>query len=127
MLLAARDFGVQLPCHPRPWWEVFVRDGSETAQDLATAANAILGLCRLRRAAAAAGGDVQSAGGNEDADDDELEVDWLVASKGFVPSLVPGGGGEEGGGGALGGGFNDPGSFLWEYQKDLVENEMQLG
>jgi hypothetical protein len=87
--LAARDFAITLPASPRPWWEVFV--GPNKNHLMATVGNAILGL----------------GGGGGDDDDDAVDV--LLASKGFVASLVK-----------EGESFNDPGSFLWDHQKSLI-------
>jgi hypothetical protein len=81
--LAARDFSIGLPTSPRPWWEIFV--GKDKTMELATAANAILGLVETTL------------------------IDSLVASRGFVKSMV------------VDGSFNDPGSFLWDHQKEILE------
>jgi hypothetical protein len=76
---------------PQPWWEIFVGSGKTMA--LVTAANAILGLCNMTRTETASG-------------------DSLVASRGFVKSLIKDGGS-----------FNDPGSFLWEHQTEALEQK----
>lgn len=75
---------------PQPWWEIFV--GSGKTMELVTAANAILGLCNMTKTETALG-------------------DSLVASRGFVKSLIT----------KDGGSFNDPGSFLWEHQAEALE------
>jgi hypothetical protein len=93
--LAARDFAIALPASPRPWWEVFV--GPHKNHLMATVGNAILGL----------GGGGGGGGGGDNDDDDAVDV--LLASKGFVASLVK-----------EGESFNDPGSFLWDHQKSLI-------
>ena len=70
------DAGTSLPMHPRPWWEVFI--GPNRDEDLIAVCNAVLGL-----------GDCTLASSRD-------------AMRGYVPSLVEGGGS-----------FTDPGSYLW--------------
>jgi len=89
ILLAAQDFMIDLPTAPQPWWEIFVGKGKSI--EIVTVANAILGLVETTL------------------------MDSVVASRGFVKSLIKDGS------------FNDPGSFLWDYQKDLFEKVEKLG
>jgi hypothetical protein len=96
--LAARDFAVELPTVPRPWWEIFV--GKDKTTELVTAANAILGLTKSSR------DDVSTSTST-------VWIDSLVSSRGFLKSLVVSGEGS----------FNDPGSFLWDHQKELLEQQ----
>ena len=68
--LAAADFDLTLPVEPRPWWEFFVGNTTNSnnmsrGQQISTTANAILGLHEYERS--------------------------NPSFKGFLPSLVPGG------------------------------------
>ena len=90
IFLAALDFSLDLPLSPQPWWEIFV--GKTLSGDIATAANAILGLCRL-----------------DEENEAEALTDSLIATGGYVRSLV-----------RNGGSFNDPGSFLCEQIEDAI-------
>merc|ERR1719148_372002 len=47
ILLAVRDFNIVLPTKPRPWWEAFIGNKVDKANELVDAANAILGTCTL--------------------------------------------------------------------------------
>ena len=97
ILLTQRDFSLELPLSPRPWWEVFV--GKVDEKDVVTAANAILGLSNL----------------NEEYDFDAW-ADSMVASRGYVRSCIQGNEGS----------FNDPASpgkpasYLWEQMADAT-------
>lgn len=122
MLLAARDYGIDLPTTPRVWWHVFIGETKENALALVTVANAILGLRCLSKVRNVGKGWNDAMNSNND---DEVTIDWLVASKGFVPSLVtksPNNPSLDEGTdcSAVVGGFNDPGTFLWEYHRQLL-------
>ena len=99
--MAARDFGIELPMTPRPWWQVFLGNESNKGNDLADVANAILGTCNLLT------GIEQELTAND-------AIDWLVATKGFVRSLV-----------AEGKTFNNSDSFPWFCHKEFFEKEIQ--
>jgi hypothetical protein len=75
---------------PQPWWEKFV--GKTFSEEIATSANAILGLCCLDKEKEA-----------------ESLTDSLIASTGYVCSLMKNGGS-----------FNDPSSFLWDQLEDAI-------
>jgi hypothetical protein len=98
ILLAARDFAVELPTVPRPWWEIFV--GKDKTTGLVTAANAILGLTN------SSCNDVSTCTSS-------VWIYSLVSSRGFLKLLVVSGEGS----------FNDHGSFLWDHQKELLEQQ----
>jgi hypothetical protein len=118
--LAARDYDVDLPRTPKVWWHVFIGENKDNALAFVTVANAILGLCSLR-IGNNSNNDV--IGGENDYNDTDVTIDWLVASKGFVPSLVMKNKDDttdrSAAATAVIGGFNDRGSFLWEYQNDV--------
>ena len=88
---------------PRPWWQVFLgnENTSRTGKDLADVANAILGACNLQ----------QELEGTESKIN---AIDWLVATKGLVRSLV-----------AENKAFHSSESFLWFYHKEFFEKEIQ--
>jgi hypothetical protein len=90
IFLAARDFSLDLPMSPQPWWEKLV--GKTFSEEIAIAANAILGLCSL-----------------DNEKEAESLADSLIASRGYVCSLMK----NEGS-------FNDPGSFLWDQIEDAI-------
>lgn len=79
---------------PQPWWDKFV--GKSFSEEITIAANAILGLCNLDKEIEA-----------------EALADSLLASGGYVCSLVKNGGGS----------FNDPGSFLWDQIEDAISKD----
>lgn len=112
ILLATRDLNIMLPTKPRPWWEVFIGSDKTTANELVDVANTLSVLCNLcdqRK-------DADSIGSQHvlQCDDDKIVyIDWLVASKGYVRSLVN----VEDNGIS----FLDPDSFLWLYQKETFE------
>lgn len=110
--MAARDFNVLLPMKPHPWWKVFLGNESSKGNDLVDVANAILGTCNLHL------GTEKDRKANEPKGDGiDLHVEWLVASQGFVCSLVKNSTEKS---------LNDPDSFLWFYYKDLFdEKEIQ--
>ena len=118
ILVAARDWNMTLPHTPRPWWQVFLGDDPSGAQELVDAANSISGLCHLRRHLLTnqmtESGEKDRSGWQKEKD---AVVDWAVASYGLVKSLVVRIEDDETG-------FNDPHSFLWEYQKELFEKEI---
>ena len=97
MLVTLRDFSLELPMSPQPWWVVFVGKVGEI--DVATAANAILGLSNLDKE-----------------HDCDAWADSIVASRGYVPSCIES---EEVS-------FNDPASpgkpasYLWEQLADAT-------
>ena len=93
ILLSARDFSLELPMNPQPWWEILV--GTNMSQEIVTAANSIRGLCTRNRT------DVNPSDG-------KVQVDALVASKGYVVSCRRNGEAS----------FTDPGGFLWEQLED---------
>lgn len=103
-----------LPTKPRPWWEVFIGSDKTTANELVDVANTIsvlYNLCDQRK-------DADNIGSQYvlQCDDDKIVyIDWLVASKGYVRSLVKGGFEDNGIS------FLDPDSFLWLYQKETFE------
>lgn len=66
--------------------------GKSHTDAIATAANAILGLCSLDKGS-----------------DREALADSLLTSRGYVVSCVD-----------SGGSFNDPGSFLWDQIEDAI-------
>jgi hypothetical protein len=93
------------------------------AQDLVDAANAMAGLVELARRSKAMNDDNDAGKTNVDDDDDDDDdtqavLDWLLATKGFVRSLVNRTPDQETS-------FNDPNSFLWEYQKEVLEKEFE--
>eukprot|EP00934_Nitzschia_sp_Nitz4_P001730 Nitzschia sp. Nitz4//scaffold2_size372955//63787//65101//NITZ4_000373-RA/size372955-snap-gene-0.65-mRNA-1//-1//CDS//3329546626//1730//frame0 len=92
IFLAARDFQLELPMAPQPWWETFV--GKAKTDDIASVANTILGFCNL-----------------DSSDQHETKMDSYAASRGFIPSLVR----KEGNGS-----FNDPDSFLWMQTDEII-------
>ena len=65
--MASSDLKIRLPSNDQPWWELFI--GSNQSYALATAANLICGLSKLRK-------------------DEESHRDVLLANKGFVKSLM---------------------------------------
>ena len=89
---------------PRPWWQVFLgnENTSRIGQDLSNVANAILGVSHLQQ-------QLEAKEFNADT------IDWSVATKGFVRSLVA----EEKGA------FHNSESFLWFYHKEFFEKEIQ--
>jgi hypothetical protein len=101
VLLAARDCNILLPTKPHCWWQVFLGSDKSIGQALVDVANAILGLGKKGR-----------KGGCNDDSNNHHDVDLLVSSYGFVPSLVTRTQDNETS-------FNDPNSFLWEHQKDF--------
>jgi len=122
ILLAVRDFNIVLPTKPRPWWEAFIGNKVDKANELVDAANAILGTCTLclgmeNGLPVSEQKDIDSIRSpNEHQDDDNsLYMDWLVASKGFVRSLLNRD--EEDNEKS----FLDPNSFLWFCQKETFE------
>ena len=117
ILLAARDFDVALPTKPRPWWQVFLGDQQHKVQELVDVANSILGLSSLQKSGSMMG---KISTSQKDVENDGHFVDWMVASYGFVKSLVKGTGDEA----AAATTFNDPNSFLWEYQREVLEKEL---
>ena len=85
-MLASRDFSIELPTEPYPWWEIFL--GQNKTIELITAANIILGLViELEH---------------------DSKIEGLVTSKAFVRSILK-----------SGQSFNDPQSFLWDYQMEV--------
>jgi hypothetical protein len=115
-LLAARDFDVTLPNKPRPWWQVFLGSQGNKAQELVDVANSILGLYNLRLLAVTENKTTDQTAGSTTEED--VAIDWVVAISGFVKSLVTRKADHETS-------FNDPDSFLWEYQKEVLEKEVQ--
>jgi hypothetical protein len=102
-LLAARDLNIALPTKPYCWWKVFLGSESEKGQSLANVANAILGL---------GNGNREIGENDHDNHHHHYDEDLLVTSYGFVPSMITRTRDNETS-------FNDPHSFLWEYQKDV--------
>lgn len=88
---------------PRPWWQVFLgnENTSLTGKDLVDVANAILGTCNLQQ-------ELEVIECKTDA------IDWLVATKGLVRSLV-----------TENKAFHSSDSFLWFYHKEFFEKEIQ--
>jgi hypothetical protein len=119
ILLTARQHNVTLPQH---YWQVFLGNDDSIAQDLVDAANAMAGLVELARRSKAMNDDNDAGKTNVDDDDDDDDtqavLDWLLATKGFVRSLVNRTPDQETS-------FNDPNSFLWEYQKEVLEKEFE--
>jgi hypothetical protein len=122
---------VKLPTSAKPWWEVFV--GPDKSHELAAVSNAILGLC-INANTITTRTTQPKAGNNNDGNDTtaptnngdnrindtpfELttdELDMLIANHGFVVSLIL-----PRTNGSSSGSFNDPDSFLWDHQKDLL-------
>ncbi|CAB9514755.1 Cyclin [Seminavis robusta] len=64
--LACRDMKIELPMKPAPWWQLFLGKDDKCGENVATAANAILGLIHYQK---------QNA----------------TIMRDFLPSLVPGG------------------------------------
>ena len=87
---------------PRPWWQVYLgnENTSRVGQDLSNVANAILGVSHLEQQLEANVFDTDA-------------IDWAVATKGFVRSLV-----------AEKGAFHNSESFLWFYHKEFFEKEI---
>lgn len=130
------------------WWEVFL--GPNKTQELITCCNAIAGLCHYSNEYKYR--QVHSKQG--DGDDDEkdhhhkqeatvsaaaaalssLSIDMLSANYGFITSLVipkkstnnsSSGDDDHFHGGPNGGSsFNDPDSFIWDHQKDLIVSSL---
>jgi hypothetical protein len=92
--LAAWDLKIKLPSKPKPWWETFI--SSAKSEELATAANLILGLGKTN-------------------DTEPTNKDTMLATIGFVRSMLPEG--EEGRS------FNDCDSFLWDHQKEVMTGD----
>ena len=111
IFLAARDFDITLPIEPIPWWEVFLGNESTTKSELMDVANVILGICRLHLGTGLNCKEEESEG-----DITDFCADWFIASKGFVRSLA-----KSNDEGCHEKSFNDPGSFLWFYQKEMFE------
>ena len=57
---------------------------------------------------------------DDDDDDNSLHMDWLIASKGYVRSLLVNNGEEDNEKS-----FLDPDSFLWFCQKETFEKEIK--
>jgi len=98
ILLASRDLDIALPIKPRPWWQVFLGDSNIKSQELVDVANCILAISRFEK-------------------DGKTEADWMGSFYGFLRSLIPRTEDNETS-------FNDPSSFLWEYQKELFDKEL---
>ena len=79
---------------PQPWWEILV--GKNKSQEIATAANSIMGLCTNTN--------------NEDPNDSTVRTDALVAAKGYVVSCRKNGQTS----------FTDPGGFLWDQLEEAL-------
>jgi hypothetical protein len=92
--LAAWDLKIKLPLKPKPWWETFI--GNAKSEELATAANLIMGLGKTN-------------------DTEPTNKDTMLANVGFVRSMRP-----EGEGGRS---FNDFDSFLWDHQKEVMTGD----
>jgi hypothetical protein len=129
--LAARDFNIVLPTKPRPWWEVFIGGKINRANELVDVANAILGICSLHlgmeensfQLNEQKAIDNKGAPNNERKDDNDynsLHMDWLIASQGYVRSLLVNNGEEDNEKS-----FLDPDSFLWFCQKETFEKEIK--
>ena len=130
--MAARDFNIVLPTKPRPWWEVFIGKKINRANELVDVANAILGICSLHlgmeensfQLNEQKAIDNKGVPDNERKDDDDndnsLHMDWLIASKGYVRSLLVNNGEEDNEKS-----FLDPDSFLWFCQKETFEKEIK--
>eukprot|EP00536_Pseudo-nitzschia_multiseries_P009340 jgi/Psemu1/258030/estExt_Genewise1Plus.C_2580028 len=125
ILLAARDFNMSLPVEPRPWWKVFIGNEAHKGQELVDVANAILGTCRLHSGTTTTTTtttmEQSTPGDRTNRDPETLRVDWLAASRGFLPSLI----GRNDRDGTEKKGFNDPDSFLWFCQSETFEKELQ--
>jgi hypothetical protein len=121
---------VKLPTSPKPWWEVFV--GPHKSHELAAVSNAILGLCINANASTTQATQRKSSNDKDNAtitpinnsgnriNDNSFglttaELDVLIANHGFVVSLMG-----PRTNGSSSGSFNDPDSFLWDHQKDLL-------
>lgn len=132
ILLTAKEHNVPLPSNNNNhntngtttscWWQVFI--GREKGQELANAANAMAGLVAIKKRADAIllqskcgdGGTLADDTDDTTMDDDDA-LDWLLATHGFVRSLVTRTADQETS-------FNDPNSYLWEYQKDVFEKQL---
>jgi cyclin L len=99
----------------KPWWQILI--GSDKGQELVDSANAMAGLVHLRQRVEeddSKDNDVNTIDESDNGNGDV--VDWLCAKYGFVRSLMPPTSDYETS-------FNDPNSFLWEYQKEVTEKE----
>ena len=104
-----------LPIKPRPWWEVFLGndENNDKGNQLVDAGNAILGSCNLHLG-------MEKGYCKEEANEpragEDVYVDWLVATKGFVRSIDNGDSTEKS--------FNNPDSFLYFYHEELFEKDI---
>ncbi|KAG7342597.1 cyclin-like protein [Nitzschia inconspicua] len=113
ILLTSQCYAVSLPQSPVPWWHVFV--GQQHGQALVDVANVMAGLS----VSATMSTTIQEKSHTNNNKMNDTSIDWLLATKGFVRSLVTRTDDHETS-------FNDPNSFLWEYQKEVFEKKRKL-
>ena len=138
--MAANDFHVELPTSTTatttPWWQVFL--GPNKTKQLMTCCNAIAGLCyysEYNNTNLTENNNNNGSSDKQQQGSSSPSLDILAAHYGFITSLVPpsssdddddgdhGGSSKLGGSGSSGGGsFNDPDSFLWDHQTDLLDS-----